>query len=140
MLELKIGRSESQTVCGFSITLVFKSSFGGLKSKSPCILLNKNTNFNKNDWNRKWKIPHTVLERRTLCFSSYKNPKMKLELWWVGARERIKRHFLYHLFCPKKIFLTFVFYLDLLCIKYTFRIYILLQIKKHYLIELFACV
>ena len=38
--------------------------------------------------NRKCKIPHTVLERRTLCFSSYKNRKLKVKLWWVGAREK----------------------------------------------------
>ena len=43
--------------------------------------------------NWKWKIPHTVLERRTLCFSSYKNRKLKVKLWWVGARERKKRAF-----------------------------------------------
>ena len=29
----------------------------------------------------------------------------------LGARKR--GHFLYRLFCPKEIFLTFVFYLDL---------------------------
>ena len=40
--------------------------------------------------NQKWKIPHTVLERRTLCFSSYKNHKLKLKLWWVGAHKRKK--------------------------------------------------
>ena len=44
-------------------------------------------------WNWKWKIPHTALERRTLCFSSYKNCKLKVKLWWVGARERKKRAF-----------------------------------------------
>ena len=43
--------------------------------------------------NWKWKIPHTVLERQTLCFSSYKNRKLKVKLWWVGARERKKRAF-----------------------------------------------
>ena len=43
--------------------------------------------------NWKWKIPHTVLERRTLCFSSYKNRKLKVKLWWVGARERKKMAF-----------------------------------------------
>ena len=40
---------------------------------------------------RKWKFPHIVLERRTLCFSSFKNRKLKVNLWWVGARERKKR-------------------------------------------------
>ena len=43
--------------------------------------------------NRKWKIPHTVLERRTLSFSSHKNCKLKVKLWWVGAHERKKRAF-----------------------------------------------
>ena len=43
--------------------------------------------------NLKWKIPHTVFERRILCFSSYKNRKSKVKLWWVGASERKKRAF-----------------------------------------------
>ena len=42
---------------------------------------------------RKWKIQHTVLEKWTLCFSSYKNRKLKVNLWWVGARKRKKRVF-----------------------------------------------
>ena len=58
--------------------------------------------------NRKFKIPRTVLERRTLCFTSYKNRKLKVKLWWVGACERKKSAFLLRLFCPKEIFLTFV--------------------------------
>ena len=39
-------------------------------------------------------------------------------------------HFLYRLFCPKKTFLTFVFYLNVQCIEYTFRIYTHLYIKN----------
>ena len=31
---------------------------------------------------------HTVLERWNLCFSSYKNCKLKVNPWWVGAHER----------------------------------------------------
>ena len=40
-----------------------------------------------------WKVenPLTVLERRTLCFSSY--CKLKVKLWWAGARERKARGF-----------------------------------------------
>ena len=45
--------------------------------------------------NRKWKIPHPVLEWPTLCFSSYKNRKLKVKLWWVGAHERKKMAFFY---------------------------------------------
>ena len=43
--------------------------------------------------NWKWKIPNLVLRRRTLCFSSYKNRKLKVKLWWAGAREWKKRAF-----------------------------------------------
>ena len=39
-------------------------------------------------------------------------------------------HVLYRLFCPKEIFLTFVFYLNVQCIEYIFRRYVLLHIKK----------
>ena len=67
----------------------FERNYVVLKSKSPCILLNKNINL-KTKRNRKWKI-HTVLERRTLCFSSYRNCKLKVKVWWVGARERKKK-------------------------------------------------
>ena len=41
----------------------------------------------------KWKILQTVLHRQTLCFSSYKNRKLKAKLFWAGARERKKRAF-----------------------------------------------
>ena len=43
--------------------------------------------------NQKWKLPCTVLERRTLCSSSYKNRKLKVKLWWAGFLERKKRAF-----------------------------------------------
>ena len=39
--------------------------------------------------NRGWRIPHTVLVRPNLCFSSNKNRKLKLRL--VGASKRKKR-------------------------------------------------
>ena len=43
--------------------------------------------------NQKWKLPRTILERRTLCSSSYKNHKLKVKLWWAGFLERKKRAF-----------------------------------------------
>ena len=55
-----------------------------LNSKSPCILLNKNINFNKNETESKMK------NCTTFCFISYKNRKLKVKLWWVGACERKK--------------------------------------------------
>ena len=35
----------------------FESNYDVLKSKSPCILLNKNINFNKNETESKMEIP-----------------------------------------------------------------------------------
>ena len=40
--------------------------------------------------NQKWKIPRTVLEKRIFCFSSHTNRKLKVNMWWFGARERKK--------------------------------------------------
>ena len=71
-----------------------------LKSKSPFISLNKNIYFNKNEKERKWKILHTVLERRTL------NRKLKVNLWWVGAREGKKRAFFVIFVLPEGLFLN----------------------------------
>ena len=80
-------------------------------------------------------MPHTVLERRTWCFSLYTNRKLKVKLWWVGARKKKWVHFLYRSFCPKEIFLTFLFDLNVLysVFVYTFRTCILLHVKKNYL-------
>ena len=46
--------------------------------------------------NRKWKIPHTLLERWT----SYKNHQLKVKLWWVRACQRKK----------SAIFVTFILF------------------------------
>ena len=67
-----------------------ETNYDVLKSKSPCILLNKNINFNKNETESKMEIPHTVLDQRTLCFSSHSNCKLKVKLWWDGACKRKK--------------------------------------------------
>ena len=47
----------------------FERNYDVLKSNSPCILLNKNINFNNNETELKWKIPHTVSERRTFTLA-----------------------------------------------------------------------
>ena len=64
------------------------------------------------------------LKRQALCFSSYKNLKLKVKPWWVEARERKKRAIFVPFILFKGIFLTFVFYLNVKCIEYTFIIYI----------------
>ena len=55
--------------------------------------------------NRKSKVQHTVLERRTLQIKS------KTMMSW-GLRKKNRENFLYRLFCPKENFLAFVFYLN----------------------------
>ena len=92
MLQLKNQRSGSKTVRGISVILILKRIMT-FRPKSPHILLNKNIDFNKSETEAKMKSPYTVLERLTLCFSLYKNCKLKIKLWWVGARERKKRSF-----------------------------------------------
>ena len=54
------------------------------------------------------------------------------------AKEK-RGYFLNRLFWTKEFFLTYLFYLSVLCIKQTFKIYIPLHIKKHYFIHFFAC-
>ena len=61
-------------------------------SNSPCILLNKNINFNKNETESNMgNSTHSFRETDLVCFSSCKNRKLKVKRWWVGARERKKR-------------------------------------------------
>ena len=78
-----------------------KRSYDVFKSKSLCILLKIWTLITMKR-NRKLKIPHKVLEGRTLCFSLYKNCKSKVKLCWVGAPKRRK----------EGIFCTFYFFLN----------------------------
>ena len=80
----------------------FERNYDVSKSKNPCILLNKNINLNKNE-----------RERRTLCFSSYKNRKLKVKLWWVGGSERKKEDIFCTAYFVRRKFLTFTFYLNI---------------------------
>ena len=82
----------------------FEKNYDVLKSKTPCILLNKNINFNKNEMESKMKNPTHSFKRRTLCFSSYKNGKLKVKLWWVWASERKKRAFFVPFILSEEIF------------------------------------
>ena len=77
-------------MCGFSIILILK---GFTTFQSPCILLNKNKSFNKNETESKMENPTHSFTETNLYFSAYKNRKLNVKLWWVGARERKKRAF-----------------------------------------------
>ena len=111
LLGLKNQRYGSKTVYGFSIILIWKN-YDVLKSKNHFFfLLNKNINFNKYEMESKMENPHTFLERRTSCFSSYKNRELKVKLWWVGAREKATSIiFVTFIFPEGNFFLTFAFY------------------------------
>ena len=88
----------------YDVFMTFSLWITTLKSKSQCILLNKNINFNKNKTESNMENPtHTF---RETCFSSYKNCKLKVKLWWVGARERKKRAFFVSFILSEENFLT----------------------------------
>ena len=82
----------------------FEKNYDILKSKSPCILLNKNITFNKNETESKMENLTQSFEGQTLCFSSFKNRKLKIKLWSVGAHEKKKRAFFVLSILSKKDF------------------------------------
>ena len=73
-----------------------------------------------------------------MCFSSYRNRKLKVKLWRVASLQKKKEgifctvYFVWREFCQDLCFIL------MYNIEYTFRIYILLHIKKHYFIH-FCC-
>ena len=63
---------------------------------------------------------HTFREVN-LCFNSYKNPEIKIELWWVGARERkISAFFATHILHEGNFFNICV-YINAECIEQTWK-------------------
>ena len=118
MLQLKNQRSENKTVCDFSIILILEGFMMFESQRAKPFYWTKIWTLIKTKRNRKWKIPHTVLERRTLRFSSYKNPKLTVKLWRVGARERKKRAFFVPFVLTKANF---------------FKIYVLSQIIEYWI-------
>ena len=85
---------------------------------------------------------NTELERRSFCFSSYKNCKLKVKLWWVGARERIQREFFVQFILRKGNFSNI--YVLSQCIVYwihfrNIHTFIYQKTLLHYFILFFAC-
>ena len=87
-----LGSSSSCSYHWIFYNIYFERNYDVLKSKNLCFLLNKNINFNKNETKSEMENP-TVLEKWTLVFSLYKNYKLKVKQWRVGARERKKSAF-----------------------------------------------
>ena len=99
-MQLQNQKPGSKTVFGFPTILIRK---GIIFQRINAFCWTKIWTLTKAKRIRKWKIPHTHLKRRILCFSSYENHKLNIKLWWVGACERKK---LYRLFYPKRIFFS----------------------------------
>ena len=106
----------------------FERNYDVLKSKSPCILLNKIINFNKNETESKMENPTHSLERQTLCFDSYKNRKLKVKLWWIGALEIKKGIFCIVYFVRRGCFFEDICFISLYSILNT--LYTYFYIKK----------
>ena len=70
-------------------------------------------------------IPHTVLGRRTLCFSLYRNHEFKMKMYQAEARERKRKCVFF-----QRFFVALKFYLYVQSIEQTSGLYILLYIKK----------
>ena len=106
MLQLKNQRPGGKNACSFSIILVLK---GIMTSSSQRVheFVEKNTKFNKNKTESKMENSTHNSKRPSLSFSSYKNRKLIVKLWWVGAHKRkksifctvyfVRRKFFYHL-------------------------------------------
>ena len=81
------------------------------KSKSPFILLNKNISFDKNETESKMENPtHSFRETNILLRLIEESQIISKTLMSYSSLKK-RGHFLYVVFCPKEIFLTFVFYL-----------------------------
>ena len=120
----------------------FERNYDELKSKSLCFLLNKNINFNKNETGLKMENPITVLERWTMCFSLYKNCKLKIKLmsWSSQKKKRInftKIKFILSIGHIFNIWVLFQFIVYLINFQNIY-IYILQHMKEHYSIH-FCC-
>ena len=57
----------------------FETNYDVLMSKNPCFFLNKKVDYDKNETESKMEIM-TQRFREALCFSSYKNSKLKIKL------------------------------------------------------------
>ena len=90
---LKIRGLGAKLFVAFLLFLFWKELWRFNVKDSMLFVEQKYKNLIKTRQNRKWKIPHTVLERWTMRFSSYKNYKWKMKLLWVGARKRKKSVF-----------------------------------------------
>ena len=106
----------------------FDRNYYVIKSKSQCILLNININFKKNETESKIEHPTHSFRETNLVLQSIKIKNKTVMSW--SSRNKTTAFFLSFILL-KGHFLALGFYLT----ENTFRIYILLHIKKHYFIH-----
>ena len=85
---LKIRGLGAKLWVAFPLSLFWKELWHFKVKESMFFCWTKTLTLIKARWYRKSKIPHAVLEKWTLCFSSSKNCELEIKLWWVGAYER----------------------------------------------------
>ena len=119
----------------------FERNYDVLKSKSPYICWTKIQTLSKTKREQKWKIPHAVLERQTLCFSSYENRELKVKLWCAGAQKRKKSaFFVATIYYVQKIFFKYLCFISMYNVLNTLSKYTCFYIsKKLCYIRFFAC-
>ena len=79
--------------------------------------------------NWKWKISHTVLERRTLCFSSYKNHKLKVKLMSWSSQKK-KEGIFWTAYFLRSNFLKYFCFISMYCVLNTISEYTYFFISK----------
>ena len=83
----------------------------------------------KNKTESKWKIVHIVLERRTLCFSSYKNHKLKVKLMSWSSQKKKEGIFCTAYFLRSN-FLKYFCFISMYCVLNTLSKYTYFFISK----------
>ena len=99
----------TKSMCGFSKIPVLKGIMTFWTKRVHPFCWTKTQILIKTKWNQKWKIPDVLLERQTLCFSSYKYHKLKEN---CHELDLMKKSAFFVTFM-KKTFLKFCFYLNL---------------------------
>ena len=100
-------------------------------------LLSKTINFNKNKTESKMGNPTHSFRETNLQLTKESQIKSKTVMCWTLWKKK-RSIFCIVNFVRRNFFLTFALYLNVLCLEYTFGIYILLQIWKHYFVHLFC--
>ena len=116
----------------------FERNYDDLKSKSPCILLNKNINFNKNDTELKMENPTHSFRENDLVLQLIQESQIKSKTVIKWSLQKNKDDIFVQLILSKDFFFDNLCFISMYSVFNTFKIYILLYIKKHYFVHFFT--